>query len=384
LSTERPTRARPRATPRRRTGAAAQAGGDPGPALSLQPGDRVGVTGASGFIGSAVTRALLDRGASVVALVEPGADLANLADLEVERVEADIRRADALGDAVRGCRAVFHVAALYRFWARDRRQFYEVNVGGTRNVIDAVRAAGVERMVYTSTVGTLGLDAAHRGGTADENDYPDVRHLFGSYKRSKYVAEHEVLRAAAQGLAVSIVLPTFPVGPRDRVPTPTGRLVLDYLNGRVPGYVETTLNVAHVDDVAVGHVLALERGENGRSYILGGENYSLQRLLGELAACTGLPEARWRVPRALSLGVAHVSEFVEGGLLHRHPSVPIEAARMSTTHMAFDDARARKELGYAPRPAVQAIEASARWFADNGYVKAARQARIRWRSATGS
>ncbi len=272
-------------------------GRDPG-AMALQPGDRVGVTGASGFIGSAVTRVLLDRGASVVALVEPGADLANLADVEVERIEADVRRADAVHDAVRGCRAVFHVAALYRFWARDRRQFYEVNVGGTRNVLDAVRTAGVERMVYTSTVGTLGLDAAHRGGTADENDYPDVSHLFGSYKRSKYVAEHEVLRAAAQGLPVSIVMPTFPVGPRDRAPTPTGRLVLDFLNGRVPGYVETTLNVAHVDDVAAGHVLALERGENGRSYILGGENYSLQRLLGELAACTGLPEARWHVPRA--------------------------------------------------------------------------------------
>ena len=160
-----------------------------------------------------------------------------------------------------------------------------------------------------------------------------------------------MLRAAAQGLAVSIVMPTFPLGPRDRVPTPTGRLVLDYLNGRVPGFVDTTLNVVHVDDVAAGHVLALERGEIGRSYILGGENLSLERLSSELAALTGLPQARLHVPRALALGVAHVSEWVEGGLLRRHPSVPLEAARMSTTQMAFDDARARKELGYAPRPA---------------------------------
>jgi dihydroflavonol-4-reductase len=270
------------------------------------------------------------------------------------------------------------VAALYRFWARDHRQFYEVNVGGTLNVIEAVRAAGVERMVYTSTVGTLGLEGARGGTAADERNYPDVSHLFGSYKRSKYVAEHEVLRAAAQGLAVSIVMPTFPLGPRDRVPTPTGRLVLDYLNGRVPGYVDTTLNVAHVDDVAAGHVLALERGEIGRSYILGGENYSLQRLLAELASSTGLPEAKLRVPRALSLGVAHVSEFVEGRLLRRHPSVPLEAARMSTTQMAFDDSRARKELGYAPRPATEAVVDSARWFVDNGYVKSARRARITW------
>jgi dihydroflavonol-4-reductase len=273
---------------------------------------------------------------------------------------------------------VFHVAALYRFWAPDNRQFYDVNVGGTLNVIEAARAAGVERMVYTSTVGTLGLDAATQGAAADERNYPDVSHLFGSYKRSKYVAEHEVLRAAAQGLAVTIVMPTFPLGPRDRVPTPTGRLILDYLNGRVPGFVDTTLNVAHVDDVAAGHVLALERGDIGRSYILGGENYSLQHLLQVLAACTGLPEARLRVPRALSLGVAHVSEFVEGRLMRRHPSVPLEAARMSTTQMAFDDSRARKELGYAPRPASEAVVDSARWFVDNGYVKDARRARITW------
>jgi dihydroflavonol-4-reductase len=349
-------------------------------AVALGPGDRVGVTGASGFIGSAVVRALIAREVPAVALVEPGADPANLEGLDVERIEVDVRDADGVGRAVRGCRALFHVAALYRFWARDPRLFYEVNVGGTLNVIDAVRAAGVERMVYTSTVGTLGLDGAHDGSAADERNYPDVSHLFGSYKRSKYVAEHEVLRAAAQGLPATLVMPTFPLGPRDRVPTPTGRLVLDYLNGRVPGFVDTTLNVAHVDDVAAGHVLALERGDIGRSYILGGENYSLEHLLEVLAACTGLPEAKLRVPRALSLGVAHVSEFVEGRLMRRHPSVPLEAARMSTTKMAFDDSRARKELGYSPRPAEQAVLDSARWFVENDYVKTTRRARITWRT----
>lgn len=349
-------------------------------AFALAPGDRIGVTGATGFIGSAVTRALLDRGATVCALVEPGADSANLDGLDVERREVDVRDHDGVANAVRSCRALFHVAALYRFWAPDARLFYDVNVGGTRNVMDAARHAGVERVVYTSTVGTLGLDAVRAGGAADETHYPDVSHLFGSYKRSKYVAEHEVLRAAAQGMAVTIVMPTFPVGPRDRAPTPTGRLVLDYLNGRVPGFVDTTLNVAHVDDVADGHLHALERGEVGRSYILGGENYTLKRLLDELAETTGLPPARLRVPRAVSLGVAHVSELVEGRLLRRHPSVPVEAARMSTTHMAFDDSRARTELGYAPRPAAQALRESARWFADNGYVKASRRARISWSS----
>ncbi len=351
-------------------------------ALALGPGDRVGVTGVSGFIGSAVARALLARDVPAVALVEPGADPANLDDLDVERIEVDVRDAEGLRRAVRGCRALFHVAALYRFWARDPKLFYDINVGGTLNVIDAVRGAGVERMVYTSTVGTLGLDGAHEGAAADERNYPDVSHLFGSYKRSKYVAEHEVLRAAAQGLPATLVMPTFPLGPRDRVPTPTGRLVLDYLNGRVPGFVDTTLNVAHVDDVAGGHVLALERGDIGRSYILGGENYSLQHLLQVLAGCTSLPEAKLRVPRALSLGVAHVSEFVEGRLMRRHPSVPLEAARMSTTKMAFDDSRARKELGYSPRPAEQAVLDSARWFVENGYVKDTRRARITWRVPT--
>jgi len=347
-------------------------------AFALEPGDRVAVTGASGFIGSAVTRALLERRARVVALVEPGADVANLDGLDVEQLTVDVRDGEGVHRALRGCRAVLHVAALYRFWARDPRLFYEVNVEGTRNVLEAARAGTVEAMVYTSTVGTLGLDAVRRGGAADERDYPDVRHLFGSYKRSKYVAEHEVLRAAAAGLPVRIVLPTFPLGPRDRVPTPTGRLVLDFLNGRVPGYVDTTLNVAHVDDVGAGHVLALERGEAGRSYILGGENYSLERLLGELARLSGLPPARLKVPRALSLGVAAVSEVVEGRVLRRHPSIPLEAARMSTTHMAFDDARARTELGYAPRPAARAIEDSARWFTEHGYVTPRRRSRMAW------
>ncbi len=224
-------------------------------------------------------------------------------------------------------------------------------------MLAAADESGVERLVYTSTVGTLGLEHVSGSHSADERSFPDVRHLYGSYKRSKYVAEHEVLRAIAEGLAASLVLPTFPVGPGDRAPTPTGKLVLDFLNGRMPAYVDTVLNVAHVDDVAAGQVLALEHGRTGRSYILGGENLTLQQLLAELVTITGLPAPYGKVPKSLALGVAAVSELVEGRLLRRHPSVPLEAARMSTSQMSFDISRARQELGYAPRPAVEALEA---------------------------
>jgi dihydroflavonol-4-reductase len=346
--------------------------------VNLAPGDRVAVTGASGFIGSAVTRQLLGRELDVVALVEPGADPENLRGLPVKQVVGDVRSAESVRSAMSGCRAAFHVAALYRFWARNPDDFYAVNVGGTRNVLAAAADAGVERLVYTSTVGTLGLEGVTRSMAADERSFPDVRHLYGSYKRSKYVAEHEVLRAIAEGLSASLVLPTFPVGPGDRAPTPTGKLVVDFLNGRMPGYVDTMLNVAHVDDVATGHVLALEHGRTGRSYILGGENLTLRALLEMLAGITGLPAPRLKVPRAVSLLAAGLSEVLEGRLLHRHPAVPLEAARMSTSRMAFDDARARSELGYSPRPAFEALRASARWFVASGQVAERRAARIRW------
>ena len=327
--------------------------------------ERALVTGASGFIGSAVTRALLADGHEVVALVQPNADERNLDGLEVEVVSGDLRDAAAVRKAVVGCQVVYHVAAMYSFWSRNPREFYEVNVDGTRNVLAAARDEAVDRVVYTSTVGTLGLES---GRPATETDYPEITHLFGSYKQSKYVAEHEVLRAGAEGLPVVLALPTFPVGPRDRAPTPSGRLIVDYLNGRIPAYVDTVLNVVHVDDVARGHLLARERGANGRSYILGGENHTLHQLLGELARITGGSAPKLRVPRRVSLAAAHASEFVEGRLMRRRPHVPLEGTRMSTTRMAFDDARARTELGYSPRPAVEALAEAAEWFAANGYV----------------
>lgn len=342
----------------------------------LAPGDRVAVTGAAGFIGSAIIRRLADRGATVVAVVESSGGRANLAGVDVEVREADVRDAQAVCRAVEGCRFVVHSAAFYGFWAPDPSHFYEVNVGGTRNVLAAVAAEGCEKLVYTSTVGTLGLEGTNLSRPATEDSVCDIGHLFGHYKRSKYVAEHEVLRAGAEGLNVSLVLPTFPVGPRDRRPTPTGKLVVDFLNGRIPGYVDTSLNVVHVDDLAEGHLLALEHGGPGRSYILGGTNLTMREVVESLAAVTGLPEPTWRFPRAVALAAGVLSDTVQGRILRRQPFVPLEAARMSTTHMAFDDARARRELGYTSRSAAEALESSARWFVEHGYVEDRRRERL--------
>lgn len=338
-------------------------------AISLGRSDRVCVTGATGFIGSAIVRALVDRGCEVRAVVEPGVDRANIERLDVEIVEGDVRDAKAMRGAAAGTRVLFHTAALYRFWASEPASFYDINVCGTRNVMDAAGAAGCG-VVYTSTVGTIGL---HPDGTpSDEDTAADIGHLFGHYKRSKYVAEHETLRLAAAGLPVVLAHPTFPLGAGDRAPTPTGKLVVDFLNGRIPAYVDTALNVVDVDDVALGHLLAAERGRSGRSYILGGENLGLAEILGILAEHAGLPEPRLRIPAGVARGVGRLSEMVQGRLLHRPPAVPLEAALMSTTMMVFDDSRARRELGYEPGPAAAAIRRSADWYMDQGYVRSER------------
>ena len=334
------------------------------------------VTGAAGFIGSAMVRALVGRGADVVALVEPGGDERNLDSLDVERLPVDVRDAKAVMAACADARFIFHLAALYRFWAKRPADFYDVNVGGTLNVIEAACRGVCERVIYTSTVGVIGLEGAANGQAADETCYADVAHLFGLYKRTKYVAEHEVLRAAAQGAPVTLVLPTFPLGPGDTRPTPTGKLVLEFLNGRVPAFVDTTLNVVHVDDLATGHLLALEHGAIGRSYIIGGENLGMGAFLAALADCTNLPAPTRQVPRSVALGVGALSQLIEGRLLRREPSVALEAARMSTTNMMFNDQRARHELGHSPRPASEAFVDSARWFVENGYVSPKRVARI--------
>jgi dihydroflavonol-4-reductase len=345
---------------------------------AVERGDRVVVTGAAGFIGSAVLRALLARGASVTAVIEPGADTADEALAGAEGVVvADVAQPGALDAALAGARFCVHTAARYSFWPKDPEHFYTTNVEGSRHVVGAAWRAGVERVCYTSSVATIGLQRTEDGGAADEDDYAHVEHLFGNYKRSKYVAEHEVLRLAAEGAPVVLTQPTFPVGPGDRRPTPTGKLVLDFLNGKFPGYVDTTLNVVHVDDLAEGHVLALERGRQGTSYILGGDNLALREMLALLAELTGLRAPTLRVPAAVSVLAARVSDVVEARLLRREPHVPLEGARMAATQMRYDDARARADLGYASRPARDALSDAVEYFVEEGYVEKSRASAIR-------
>jgi dihydroflavonol-4-reductase len=348
----------------------------------LRKGDRVVVTGASGFIGSAVTRALLARGAHVVALLEPGAPTSNLDGLDVERHEVDITHADQLADSFAGARFCFHLAAKFGFWPKEPESFYAVNVQGSQNVVRVASDAGVARIVFTSTVATLGLWQTATGRPSNEDDVADLSHLYGNYKKTKYVAEHEVLRLAAQGAPVVLVLPTMPHGPYDHRPTPSGKVVLDYLNGQMPGYVDTAMNVAHVDDLAAGHLLALEKGAQGRSYICGGDNLTMAQLLAILSRVTGLPGSQRRFPSSFPMIAGRISQFVEGDVLHREPRVPLEAAQMATTTMTFDDSRAREELGYSSRPAACALYDSARWFVEHGYVRAERVNLLQWSPPT--
>jgi dihydroflavonol-4-reductase len=290
--------------------------------FDLHPGDRVVVTGAAGFIGSAVTRALLARGAHVVALLEPGASTRNLEGLEIERRNADITSLESLAGVFDDARFCFHLAAKFGFWPKDPSSYYAVNVKGSRNVVSSAAEAGVERIVYTSSVATLGLWRTKSGTPSTENDVADLSHLYGNYKQTKYVAEHEVLRLAAQGAPVVLVLPTMPHGPFDHRPTPSGKVVLDYLNGAMPGYVDTAMNVTHVDDLALGHVLALEKGRQGRSYICGGENITMSTLLKILSKVTGLPSAQRRFPSVFPLIAGYASQLIEGTVLQREPRVP--------------------------------------------------------------
>jgi dihydroflavonol-4-reductase len=340
--------------------------------LLVKEDDLAVVTGGAGFIGSAVVRALLARGAKVRVLCEPGSSTANLEGLDVELVECDVRDAPSIERSMVGVRLCFHLAALYGFWPRGPERYYDINVEGSKTVLRAAHQAGVKRICYTSTVATIGLQRTEGGAAATEEDSARIEHLYGPYKRSKYVAEHEVLRLAAQGAPVVIVQPTFPVGPGDGRPTPTGKVILDYLNGKMPGYVETSFNVAHVDDLAEGHLLAIERGRQGRSYICGGENLSMSELLGELSEITGLPLPKHKVPGALAVAAGLLSDTIEGRLLHREPSVPLEGARMATTQMRFDDDRARRELGYRSRSAHEALRDSVAWFLSSGAATGSR------------
>jgi len=327
------------------------------------------VTGGTGFVGSHVARRLLANGVAVRVLARPQSSLRNLEGLAVEVVHGDLRRPETLLPAVRGCRWVYHVAADYRLWCRDASEMYRANVEGTAALLSAVQAAGdAERVVYTSTVGALGLPPGGRPG--NEATPVSLADMVGHYKRSKFLAEQEALRFAREGLPVTLVHPSTPVGPGDAKPTPTGQMIVDFMNGRMPAYVETGLNLIAVEDVAEGHLLAAARGRVGERYILGHRDLTLREILGMLGEIVGRPAPRVRMPYAVALGLAHVDQWVEGSLLRREPRIPLEGVRMAAKKMYFDATKAVHELGLPQTPVEDALARAARWFADHGYARA--------------
>ena len=325
------------------------------------------VTGASGFVGSAVARRLVHEGFAVRALVRPGSPRFHLEGLDLEFAEGDMRDAQSVRRALAGARYVFHVAADYRLWARDRNEIFAANVEGTRNIMREAARAGVERVVYTSSVATLG--SLPHGGIADESTQVGIEDMVGHYKRSKFLAEEAVRQFARESrLPVVIVNPSTPVGPGDIKPTPTGRMVLQAAAGRMPAYVDTGLNFVHVDDVARGHLLALERGTPGERYVLGGCNMTLKELLDELASITGHPAPRIRIPYRMVLPVAYAAEALARLSKGREPFVTVDGVRLSSKKMFFRDDKARRELGHNPGPVRRGLEDAVDWFKKNGYL----------------
>jgi dihydroflavonol-4-reductase len=315
------------------------------------------VTGASGFLGWHVARVLIERGYGVRALVRPGS---RVLDLPVETVTGDLRDAESLRRAVGGCGLVFHVAADYRLWAKDPRDLYRSNVDGTRNLLTAAKAAGVERVVYTSTVGCIGIP---HGGLGDETTPVTLAEMAGDYKRSKFLAEQVAREFAAGGLPLVIVNPTAPIGDRDVKPTPTGKIVLDFLNGEMPAFIETGLNVVDVRDTAEGHLLACERGRVGERYILGSENLTLAQILQKLAAITGRKAPAIRLPYAVAY-CAGACSTAWAGITGTPPRVPLEGVRMARKKMWVTHEKARRELGFEPGPAETALRRAVDWFRD--------------------
>lgn len=317
------------------------------------------VTGASGFVGSHVVRKLLERGESVRVLLRPASQAAALEGLAVERATGDLRDAASLREAVRGVRCVYHVAADYRLWARDPRQIYSSNVDGTRDLLRAARDAGVEKFVYTSSVATIAVH--HPGALPDESTPVQLEEMIGHYKRSKFLAEQEALRAAAEGMPVVIVNPTTPVGPWDWKPTPTGKIILDFLRGKMPAYMDTGLNLVPVEDVATGHLLAAERGRIGERYILGGRNLTLKQILEALAHITGRTAPRLQIPYAVAFAAGAV-ENAFARLAGREPQIPLDGVRMARHRMFVQTGKAERELGFIAGSVEAALERAVNWY----------------------
>jgi dihydroflavonol-4-reductase len=324
------------------------------------------VTGANGFIGSQLTHFLIEQGETVRALVRPQSDLRALKGLAVEFAYADLRDSSALAPALRGVQRVYHLAADYRLWAKNPQEIYESNVTGTRNLLTAARLAGIDRFVYTSSVGTL--IPPHSAKLPDEETHLRLDDMIGHYKRSKFLAEQEALEAARQGQCVVIVNPTTPVGPFDWKPTPTGLIILDFLNGRMPAYVDTGLNFVAVEDVAKGHWLAGERGLSGARYILGDRNLTLKQLLEILSELSRRPVPRLRLPHAVPY-LASLADSLAARLLGRPPRIPLESVRLARHRMFVDCSKARRELGFEPGHLEAALERAIRWYDENGYLE---------------
>jgi len=321
------------------------------------------VTGASGFVGSAVARKLAERGLTVRALVRRGSPVQHLSGLDIEFVTGDLRDAESVRAAMEGARYLFHVAADYRLWARDPNEIVENNMSSTRITMDEAKRAGVERIVYTSSVATLRTGPT--GEIFDESINMDESHAIGAYKRSKLLAERVVVDMTLQGLPAVIVNPSTPVGPRDVKPTPTGRLIVEAAAGRVPAFVDTGLNMVHVDDVAEGHLAALERGRIGERYILGGQNAGLSEILATVAQQAGRKPPRIKLPRRAIYPVAYVAEAV-ARRSGREPFITVDGLKMSKNLMFFTSAKAERELGYKSRPYAEGIKDAIDWFRRNG------------------
>ena len=324
------------------------------------------VTGATGFLGSHVARVLADQGADLRLLVRSTSNLKNLEGIKAETATGDLRDAPSLAKAIAGCDTVFHVAADYRLWVRDPDEMYRSNVAGTRAILEAARKSGVRRVVYTSSVATMGFTSS--GSPADEDSPVTLGDMIGHYKRSKFMAEQIALEAGRSGLHVVTVNPTTPVGEQDIKPTPTGRIVVDFLQRKFPAYVETGLNLVDVRECARGHVSALERGKPGERYILGGENLTLKQILDKLGRITGLPSPKIKLPYVFAFAAGVVDEAITGRLLKREPRVTVDTVRMGKKKMFASSDKAERELGWKIVPADDALRRAVEWFRANGYV----------------
>ena len=323
------------------------------------------VTGATGFVGGAVARALVRAGVDVRVLARPESHLHNLEGLTVERVVGDLRDPASLRESLTGCQQLYHVAAHYALWAKDPKIFYDINVTGTRNVMEAASAVGIQRTVYCSTIGAIGLPPG--GGLGTENTPVALDQMAGHYKRSKFLAEQEVLKLAQKGFPVVIVNPSAPVGTGDVRPTPTGQVIIDFMKGRMPAYIETGMNIVDVDDVATGHLLAMQKGRQGERYILGCKNLMLREVFEILARLTGITAPSIKIPRLAILPLAYANQWL-ANLTGRPPRIPLEGVKMAKYKMHYDCSKAIRELGIPQTPPEIALEKAVRWFRDHQYA----------------